>query len=201
MEEYKKETKKAYEKYPARFDQRFKDHFRSMQEYADMFLHHLSGKKVVDLGSGSGALALYFQEQGCDVLCVDFSEAMVQMCKRKGLPAQVMDMEKLRLPEDHYDGVWASLSLLHLPRDRILAVVEQIARILKSQGIFAVSFKEGSKEGFEQHDAFPGVQRWFTYVQEQELDAWLGVQFDVVHKTRIAWKDVTVLGYVLRKRG
>ena len=41
------------------------------------------GMKVVDLGTGTGNLALRFAELGCDLWCSDFSEAMLIKAREK----------------------------------------------------------------------------------------------------------------------
>src|SRR3989344_6002149 len=56
---------------------------------ANWFLRHLpeEGAKILDLGSGPGVLAGDFTKAQVDVLCLDFSDAMVQRCQEKGLKA------------------------------------------------------------------------------------------------------------------
>ncbi len=44
------------------------------------------GMAVLDLGTGTGNLALPFAERGCDLWCTDFSEAMLEKARLK-LPA------------------------------------------------------------------------------------------------------------------
>ncbi|USN57064.1 MAG: hypothetical protein H6766_00950 [Candidatus Peribacteria bacterium] len=43
-------------------------------KYYDMFLPHLSGKKILDIGSGSGRDMLYFYNHGYDVTGVELSK-------------------------------------------------------------------------------------------------------------------------------
>ena len=42
-----------------------------------------AGASVLDLGAGTGNLALRFAERGCKLWCADFSEAMLDKARRK----------------------------------------------------------------------------------------------------------------------
>jgi ubiquinone/menaquinone biosynthesis C-methylase UbiE len=43
--------------------------------------------------------------------------------------------------DSEFDGVWACASLLHVPRDRIDAVLQRFTRALKPGGVMFLSFK------------------------------------------------------------
>src|SRR5271156_4362006 len=43
------------------------------------------GKKVLDVGAGTGRVASFLQEKGFDVTCLDPSSEMVHRCQEKGL--------------------------------------------------------------------------------------------------------------------
>jgi hypothetical protein len=46
-----------------------------------------------------------------------------------------------------FDGIWASESLLHVPRRQIDEVLERLARMLRSGGVLYASFRLGTGEG------------------------------------------------------
>ncbi len=198
--DYKSETKKSYNLYPHKFDAKFSENVKAVKEKADEFLNSLNGKKILDLGSGSGHHALYFQEKGFDPLCIDISEAMIQLCKRKGLPARVMDMENVSLPEEHYDGIWAYASLLHIPRANLPSVMEKLASLLKPHGILALTVKEGQGEGFEAQEEYPGTQRWFTYFTEQEMQSLCEPCFEILKNSKSTVKEGTIMNMMMKKR-
>lgn len=65
----------------------------------------LEGKRsLLEIGAGTGRDSLYFQEQGLSVTPVDFSEEMVRLCRKKGLPARVMDFGQLDFPAESFDA-------------------------------------------------------------------------------------------------
>lgn len=178
---YKEETKRTYNLYPADFDTKFEKHFhKNVKHTADLFISHLPGKTILDLGCGPGNHGVYFKEQGLDALCGDLSEEMVRLCQQKGLKSQIVDIENIDFPAQSFDGIWAYASLLHVPKDRMPAVVQDITGLLKPNGLLALAVKEGKGEGMETHEKYPGTQRWFTYFTDKEIKALFSQNFDLL---------------------
>ena len=69
--------------------------------------------------------------------------------------------------EEHFDGIWASASLLHVPRSELPQVAEKFRRALKPHGVSYVSFKHGAQD-HSTHD------RHFMNFTESGLRAELG---------------------------
>lgn len=44
-------------------------------------------QKVLEIGAGTGRDSRYFQDQGLEVVCIDLSPAMVELCRQTGLTA------------------------------------------------------------------------------------------------------------------
>lgn len=197
--EYRDETRKAYDRYAQKFADKFKEYAKNYPLPADFFLEHLEGKKILDLGAGAGDHALYFKEKGYDVLCGDISERMVEMCRKKGLRAEVMDIENMEVEGKSYNGVWAYTSLLHIPRDKVPEVIKEIAGILRPNGIFALAVKQGEGEGFESSEKYPGERRWFTYFTDEEIRGMTDSLFEILKfsSTEVADGDV-FLNYIFK---
>lgn len=199
---YKEETRKLYNRYAEKLSGKFDAYFREypiVQELADFFLEQLQGKKILDLGAGNGVHASYFKEKGYDVLCGDISERMVELCREKGLRSEVMDIENMGLKEQSFEGVWAYTSLLHIPRDKVFGVLEDIARILKSRGIFALAVKQGEGEGFESSERYPGERRWVTYFTDEEIRKMADSLFEILKFSTTEVSDGDVfLNYVFK---
>lgn len=56
-----------------------------------------AGMSVLDIGTGTGNLAMRFAQPGCDVWCSDFSEAMLEKAREK-LPTAHFVRHDLRAP-------------------------------------------------------------------------------------------------------
>lgn len=197
---YKTETIRTYDLYAEKFDVKFGAHFLEwVCHYADTFLGAARGKAILDLGSGPGNHAEYFRDKGYDVTCVDLSESMVNACRKKGLRAEVMDIENLTFPTNSFDGIWAYASLLHIPKIKLASVVAGIAKLLTSEGICALAVKKGIGEQFETSDEYPDSQRYFVYYTDEEIRAAFCPYFDVIGFTEDNVKNKYVfMGYLLK---
>ena len=105
---------------------------------------------ILDLGCGSGRDSKYFQDQGYTVTAIDGSRELCKLARElTGLDVKEMLFQDLAYSHE-FDGIWASASLLHLPKDELLTILEKIAQALKEQGILYASFKYGRYCGVRQ---------------------------------------------------
>lgn len=71
--------------------------------------------RVLDVATGTGALALAAAKTGAKVLATDFSKAMVACVASAGLPnveARVMDGQALDLPDASFDAVFSIFGVI-----------------------------------------------------------------------------------------
>ena len=99
----------------------------------------ITGKKLLDIGCGSGIHAKAYCTRGADVTLVDCSETMLAMARTScpGVPAHCTDAAHLPFEENVFDGVTASLVMHHIEEQE--AALLGIARVLKPGGIFYFS--------------------------------------------------------------
>lgn len=118
-----------------------------MSEAQNSFLRRLpKGGRILDAGCGSGRDAKAFAEQGYEIVAFDASAEMVRMAAaHSGLAIRQMTFEQMDW-HDHFDGVWASASLLHVPRAELLCIIESFRQALKPGGVWYLSFKYGTEE-------------------------------------------------------
>ncbi|MBI2449377.1 class I SAM-dependent methyltransferase [Candidatus Pacearchaeota archaeon] len=198
--DYKAETKKSYNKYTEEFSRKFDEHFKNfVMEEADIFLRHLKGKRILDIGAGPGIHSEYFRARGYNSLCIDISEEMVKLCKSKGLESEVMDAEDLQLDET-FDGIWAYTVLLHIKKSNVPSVIKKISELLKPKGIFGLALKEGVGEEFKINDKYPGTQRWFSYFTEEEVKILYDKHFELLHLSKTHTSHGIFANYILRKK-
>ena len=79
-----------------------------------------------------------------------------------------------------FDAVWANASMLHLNRHEFSNTLTEFRRVLRTDGLVALSLKEGSGGGWDNRygSRFP---RWFEYWSEADIDIILeGHGFEVV---------------------
>ncbi len=130
----------------------FAQHFEQMLDLGklDEFLSYLpKGSSILDAGCGSARDAAYFIKHGYAVLGIDASRGMLTKAQtlHPEVPTQLMNLTKIKLPDNQFDGIWAKASLLHISHTEINNVFDQFGRVLKTNGLLFIQTKAG--EGIE----------------------------------------------------
>lgn len=197
MQDYKSKTMEAYNRNAKEIAEKFTKlmDVHRRREF-QRFIELLKGKKILDLGCGGGDHAVYFKEQGLDVIAIDLSEEMIKLCKQKGLDAIQMDIEDLQFENSNFDGIWAVTSLLHIPKEKIGAVLDKLNKILKKEGILYVCLKEGTGEGMIDDQS---GNRYFAFWQENEIKNTFGKYFEFIELEKTQLKNTVFLQVFYRK--
>ena len=132
----------------------------------------MSGQIAADIGAGTGFIAEGLVQRGLRVICVDQSEAMLAMLRKKFAAAGNVDFrqgeaESLPIPDASLDAVFANMYLHHV--EDPARAVREMARPLKPGGRLVIT--DLDEHGFdflrrEHHDRWMGfirgdVRRWF----------------------------------------
>jgi len=124
-----KNNKKYYLKNADNLEWGFKTGYIS-QERADLILNSLAGKKILDVGCGSGIWTDFLTNKGFEVTGIDFVSELIQKAKkvRKGkfIEAQA---EKLPFADKSFDAVLLINILEHVDDDH--QVLKEAGRIGK----------------------------------------------------------------------
>ncbi len=171
------ETKKLADTYNKIASDYAKDHEYDTwdNDYVDFFSEALlQNAKVLDLGCGPGVETKKLTLRGFDVQGFDLSEGLLQIAREK-LPAAIFvqgDMLKeLPYTDEYFDGVFAKASLLHIPKEDIDSVFDEIYRILKPSGILHIALKRGDDERVVvENDYGYEYERFFSFWEAEELE-------------------------------
>ena len=104
----------------------------------------------------------------------------------------------------NFEGVFAKASLLHVPKESIGAVLREVYRILKPQGIFHVAVKKGTGEKHITENGYGyEYERFFSFWEDAELKKlFMDSRFAVVNES--AWerpeRNTVWLKYILEKQ-
>ena len=149
--------------------------------------------RVLDLGCGTGVpTARQFAEAGLRVVGVDLSGAMVALA-REHVPTGVFhraDIADLRPggPRDlgRFDAVTAFFSLLMLPRAEIPLALRTIHRLLRPDGLFALSMVEADVDDFS--IPFIGTTiRVSGYLRDELREVVEAAGFDIVEESSYSY--------------
>ena len=104
------------------------------------------GGKILDLGCGSGRDSMNFMKLGYEVTAVDGAKELAKKASvLLGKEVIVSTFEELELKEK-FHGIWACASLLHIKREDLKTVLNNLYNNLDDNGVFYMSFKYGEKE-------------------------------------------------------
>lgn len=163
------QTIDTYNKMAKEYDDETIDFWeRFPRTFLDKFIE-LSGKRIVDVGSGPGRDGLLLKQSGKEVVCVDASEAMVKLSSERGLESIVSSFDNLPFENESFDGVWSYTALLHIPKKSIDTPLREISRVLNHSGIFALGLIEGSTEEYKESSGVD-MPRWFSFYQKEEIE-------------------------------
>lgn len=159
------------------------------REERERFLAELKadGKRtLLELGAGPGRDSLFFAERGLEVLATDLSGEMVQLCRAKGLRAEVVDMMDLPFAAESFDAAYALNSLLHVPHAAFPATLRGIARVLKPGGLLYLGLYGGADLERQNERDPQGLERFFASYGDRSLLALVQAVFDLIYFRRVA---------------
>ncbi len=180
------ETLATYQRIAARYARRT---FSSLARERAAFLRELRGQRVLDAGCGTGFYSRLLAEAGLEVVALDLSRAMLQQAQALGLERLVQgDLLALPFADAVFDGLFASASLVHLPRRLLPAALRELRRLLPDGGTLYLSLKGRDSSAAEEGWALApeGGRRFYSYYTREEAEALLrGSGFALIHR----WHD------------
>ncbi|MEK3889844.1 class I SAM-dependent methyltransferase [Bacillus sp. FSL K6-3431] len=144
---------------------------------------------LLEIGAGTGKDSLYFKEQGLNTFSTDISPEMVKLCKEKGVNAKVMNFSNLDFPDNHFDSIWALNCLLHVSKEDIKSVLNEIKRVLKPSGLFYMGVYGGENyEGIWEEDSYI-PKRFFSFYEDESIKQLLS-EFFSIRYFNVVSKDI-----------
>lgn len=117
----------------------------------------LAGKRVLDVGCGTGRLAAALQERGNRVWGVDPAPEMVRIAKARGVNAKVARAEQLPFKEGWFERavLWLTVHLLDRPR-----AFAELRRVVGIEGLVMIAtFDPSHFDRFWLNEVFPSLER------------------------------------------
>lgn len=132
------------EKAAAYFDRTFS---ANMEQLYSAFLPEIgAGRRILDVGCGSGRDVKAFRTKGYAAFGVDPSPELVALASENVGPYFEVGRAETLVTREPFDGVWACASLLHLPRESLHSALRQIRQSLAADGVLLACVQRGNGE-------------------------------------------------------
>ena len=112
---------------------------------ADSAGNYFEPSPVLDVGCGPGHVALYLQKRGVEVEGLDLTYGMLAHARRLNPEIRLVqgDLTALPYPDGTWAGIVAFYSLIHVPREEMVAALGGLHRALRDGGILFMAFHVG----------------------------------------------------------
>jgi 2-polyprenyl-3-methyl-5-hydroxy-6-metoxy-1,4-benzoquinol methylase len=124
---------------------RFAERFRGSQDYVKsgqkFYVPYFAGcRDVLDIGCGRGEFLELMREAGVGARGIDLSRESVDLCRSKGLQAEVADLFTYLdgLADASLGGVFSAQVIEHLPPARLPDMIRLAAQKLRRGGVIAI---------------------------------------------------------------
>ena len=118
------------------------------RELLTRFAARVKGKGAVcDMGCGPGHIARFLHDAGTNVFGLDLSLRMIEEARRLNpeISFRQGNMLVLDLPDASLAGIAAFYAIVNLPREALLQVFREMARVLKPDGLLLLAFHIGDE--------------------------------------------------------
>jgi SAM-dependent methyltransferase len=160
MEQHEQITIAEYQLTAVSFREGTWDHDVSQNRAALIAALPQTPGKILDLGCGPGRDLVAFQQLGHQVTGLDATPAFVEMAQQVAqCPVWEQNFLNLDLPKQHFDGIFANASLIHVPAQDLQRVLQDLHHALVDRGVLLMSMVRGDDEGFS---ARPQGARYVT---------------------------------------
>lgn len=172
-------TQTSYDQVASQYAERFKDEMDDKPFDRDC-LDRLSREvgtlgPICDMGCGPGQIARYLHRKGIDTLGVDLSPRMIAEAQRLNpeIPFHRGDMLSLPDADNSWGGIAAFYCIIHIPRERIVAALREMKRVLKPGGLLLLAFHIGDDTKHLDTWWDKPVNLDFAFLQPSEVENWL----------------------------
>jgi SAM-dependent methyltransferase len=178
-------------------------HARTFSVDASIFLSTFASllpprARILDIGCGSGRDLLWLKQRGFEPTGLERSASLAKLARsHSGCPVIEGDMESFDFSSGSWHAVMLVGSLVHIPRERLLPMIQKILSGVSSPCVLLLTLKEGDGL-FNCADG----RTFYLWKDAALREIFAGLNLEIASFSRNAsaigsWE--TWLGYVLKK--
>ncbi len=208
-------TKEYWDKkHTGTFDGDWASKASQFAEYAVSFFPKTG--KILEIGTGKGGDANFFQSLGYEVIATDFSHEALKKARTDFPNVQFVDVDTaqgLPFPDESFDVVYCQMALHYFDQQTTVKIFKDIYRVLKSNGIFATmtnTMDDPEKEENDYKELEPAFYKNTTkgivkrYFSMEDMEKFTRGLFDTIvldNQGEVYYKDIkTLVRFIGRKR-
>lgn len=134
--------------------------------HVDIFLSKLQSKsRILDAGCGAGRDTAYMAGKGFSVTGIDLSQKMLAIakCTYPNCTFLTIDIASISFPNDSFEGIISSYSLIHIPDEKIPSVLSRFHQILTKGGWLTIFAQQGESDHYIDEPFAPGKKTFFNF--------------------------------------
>ncbi|MDD5043484.1 MAG: class I SAM-dependent methyltransferase [Patescibacteria group bacterium] len=133
------DSRRGYDLAAADYDKKGKYLDSFEKEKLPAALGDIKDKKILDVGAGTGRLALKLARAGAEVTALDISPEMLKILRRKNKQIKTVggDAEQLPFPDETFDIITAAFLIVHLKNPE--RFFDEAYRVLKNDGRLVIT--------------------------------------------------------------
>ena len=161
--------------------------FNKLSDHIDEFLRLIPEKgRILDAGCGIGTDSAYIKSRGFNVIGIDLSKEMLKLAKQKfpEINFKLMDIRELHFQPNSFDGIFASFSLIHIPKKEVFPILKKFYNMLKENGVIYIALHEGKpEEVFIDEPLYPDMKLFLNIFSYEEIkDLLIKSKFKIIRK-------------------
>lgn len=138
--------------------------------------------RILDIGTGQGGDANFFQSLGYEVVATDFSAEALKKAREEVKNVKFLNLDTaqgLPFPDETFDIVYSHMALHYFDKETTDKIFKDIHRVLKTGGIFATianTMDDGEKDEADYIELEPGfyknrniTKRYFSITSMSEF--------------------------------
>ncbi|MCD7837131.1 MAG: class I SAM-dependent methyltransferase [Lachnospiraceae bacterium] len=162
----------AYDKIASEYTSAYAEDDEYDFRYLKLFIERLRGKRILDMGCGTGTIMSFMDRQGFEITGIDASKGMLSIAQRDFPAFDFVEGNILSTCFDDadFDGIILSYTVNHFTDDDISKLATEIDRLLKENGLVYISAHVGNGEGIFPDPLDASLKIYYNLLTQDKLD-------------------------------